>query len=237
MSSVNEMLQVCVNDIVDYVLENGIVIVYSDNKKRKILHEDTIERTFLNGELVTLYDFMKILVNHDIKSLMSMEVKEVDDDEEEVRFTVDLGFRVICQQFGLKYDNTIIRKIFRMFQRRMSELFISDSFEVVEREEDIPTTEEEMDNVYDSLNEINKMYLDLCDIVDTDWDELNFFTVKDWDRQTNDIEVKAEGFEGITGICLNEIQIEIFEERVMDIYDELMEDLLGEKIISEIIEE
>lgn len=233
MSSVNEMLQVCVNDIVDYVLENGIVIVYSDNKKRKILHEDVIERTFLNGELVTLYDFMKILVNHDIKSLMSMEVKEVDDDEEEVRFTVDLGFRVICQQFGLKYDNTIIRKIFRMFQRRMSELFISDSFEVVEREEDIPTTEEEMDNVYDSLNEINKMYLDLCDITDTDWDELNFFTVKDWDRQTNDIEVKAEGFDGVTGICLNEIQIEIFEERVMDIYDELIEELLEKNCVEE----
>lgn len=233
MSSVNEMLQECVNDIVDYVLENGIVIVYSDNKKRKILHEDIIERTFLNGELVTLYDFMKILVNHDIKRLMSMEVKEVDDDEEEVRFTVDLGFRVICQQFGLKYDNTMIRKIFRMFQRRMSELFISDNFEVVEREEDIPTTEEEMDNVYDSLNEINKMYLDLCDITDTDWDELNFFTVKDWDRQTNDIEVKAEGFEGVTGICLNEIQIEIFEERVADIYDELIEEFekFGNKIV------
>lgn len=233
MSSVNEMLQECVNDIVDYVLENGIVIVYSDNKKRKILHEDIIERTFLNGELVTLYDFMKILVNHDIKRLMSMEVKEVDDDEEEVRFTVDLGFRVICQQFGLKYDNTMIRKIFRMFQRRMSELFISDNFEVVEREEDIPTTEEEMDNVYDSLNEINKMYLDLCDITDTDWDELNFFTVKDWDRQTNDIEVKAEGFEGVTGICLNEIQIEIFEERVTDIYDELIEEFekFGNKIV------
>lgn len=233
MSSVNEMLQVCVNDIVDYVLENGIVIVYSDNKKRKILHEDVIERTFLNGELVTLYDFMKILVNHDIRSLMSMEVKEVDDDEEEVRFTVDLGFRVICQQFGLKYDNTMIRKIFRMFQRRMSELFISDNFEVVEREEDIPTTEEEMDNVYDSLNEINKMYVDLCDITDTDWDELNFFTVKDWDRQTNDIEVKAEGFDGVTGICLNEIQIEIFEERVMDIYDELMEELLEKNCVEE----
>lgn len=233
MSSVNEMLQVCVNDIVDYVLENGIVIVYSDNKKRKILHEEVIERTFLNGELVTLYDFMKILVNHDIKRLMSIEVKEVDDDEEEVRFTVDLGFRVICQQFGLKYDNTMIRKIFRMFQRRMSELFISDNFEVVEREEDIPTTEEEMDNVYDSLNEINKMYLDLCDITDTDWDELNFFTVKDWDRQTNDIEVKAEGFEGVTGICLNEIQIEIFEERVTDIYDELIEEFekFGNKIV------
>lgn len=233
MSSVNEMLQECVNDIVDYVLENGIVIVYSDNKKRKILHEDIIERTFLNGELVTLYDFMKILVNHDIKRLMSMEVKEVDDDEEEVRFTVDLGFRVICQQFGLKYDNTMIRKIFRMFQRRMSELFISDNFEVVEREEDIPTTEEEMDNVYDSLNEINKMYLDLCDITDTDWDELNFFTVKDWDRQTNDIEVKAEGFDGVTGICLNEIQIEIFEERVMDIYDELIEELLEKNCVEE----
>ena len=233
MSSVNEMLQECVNDIVDYVLENGIVIVYSDNKKRKILHEDVIERTFLNGELVTLYDFMKILVNHDIRSLMSMKVKEVDDDEEEVRFTVDLGFRVICQQFGLKYDNTMIRKIFRMFQRRMSELFISDNFEVVEREEDIPTTEEEMDNVYDSLNEINKMYLDLCDITDTDWDELNFFTVKDWDRQTNDIEVKAEGFEGVTGICLNEIQIEIFEERVTDIYDELIEELLEKNCVEE----
>lgn len=233
MSSVNEMLQECVNDMVDYVLENGIVVVYSDNKKRKILHEDVIERTFLNGELVTLYDFMKILVNHDIRSLMSMEVKEVDEDEEEVRFTVDLGFRVICQQFGLKYDNTMIRKIFRMFQRRMSELFISDNFEVVEREEDIPTTEEEMDNVYDSLNEINKMYLDLCDITDTDWDELNFFTVKDWDRQTNDIEVKADGFEGVTGICLNEIQIEIFEERVIDIYDELMEELLEKNCVEE----
>lgn len=233
MLNVNEVLKECVNDIVDYVLENGIVIVYSDNEKRKILHEEVIERTFLNGKLVTLYDFMKILVNHDIRSLMSMEVKEVDDDEEEFRFTVDLGFRMICQQFELKYDNTMIRKIFRMFQRRMSEVFISDDFEVVEREEDIPTTEEEMDNVYDSLNEINKMYLDLCYIVDTGWDELSFFTVKDWDRQTNDIEVKAEGFDGVTGICLNEIQIEIFEERVADIYDELMEELLERNCVEE----
>ena len=237
MLNVNEVLQECVDEVIVDTLENGMVISFSNLEERRILHEDTIERVFLNGELVTLYDFMKILVNHDIKSLMSMEIRETDDNEKEVRYTVELGFRFICQQFELKYDNTIIRKIFRMFQRRMSELFISDDFEVVEREEDIPTTEEEMDNVYDSLNEINKMYVDLCDIVDTDWDELNFFTVKDWERETNDIEVKAEGINGMTGICLHEIQVELFEELVMSFYGKLeqarLDGKFGEKIIEE----
>lgn len=235
MLNVNEVLQECVDEVIVDTLENGMVISYSNLEERRILHEDTIERVFLNGKLVTLYDFMKILVNHDIKSLMSMEIRETDDNEKEVRYTVDLGFRMICQQFGLKYDNTTIRKIFRMFQRRMSELFISDDFEVVEREEDIPTTEEEMDNVYDSLNEINKMYVDLCDITDTDWDELNFFTVKDWDRETNDIEVYAEGIKGMMGICLHEIQVELFEELVMNIYDGLTEELLDGKFGNKIV--
>lgn len=233
MLSVNEVLQECVDEVIVDTLENGMVISYSNFEERKILHEDIIEKVFLNGKIVTLYDFMKILVNNDIRSLMSMEIIETDDDEEEVRFTVDLGFRFICQQFGLKYDNTMIRKIFRMFQRRMSELFISDDFEVVEREEDIPTTEEEMDKVYDSLNEINRMYVDLCDITDTDWDELNFFTVKDWERETNDIEVYADGISGMMGICLHEMQVEIFEERVVDIYNGLTEEFekFGSKIV------
>lgn len=235
MLNVNEVLQECVDEVIVDTLENGMVISYSNLEERRILHEDTIERVFLNGELVTLYDFMKILVNHDIKSLMSMEIRETDDNEKEVRYTVDLGFRFICQEFGLKYDNTTIRKIFRMFQRRMSELFISDDFEVVEREEDIPTTEEEMDNVYDSLNEINKMYVDLCDITDTDWDELSLFTVKDWDRQTNDIEVYAEGIKGMMGICLHEIQVELFEELATNMYYNIMEEFeeRGSKIIEE----
>lgn len=233
MLNVNEVLQECVDEVIVDTLENGMVISYSNLEERKIIHEDIIERVFLNGKLVTFYDFMKILVNNDIRSLMSMEVREKDDDGNEVRYIVDWGFRFICQELGLKYDNATIRKIFRMFQRRMSEWFISDDFEVVEREEDIPTTEEEMDNVYDSLNEINKMYIDLCDITDTEWDGLNFFTVKDWERETNDIEVYAEGIRGMMGLCLHELQATLFEELATNMYYHITEEFekRGSKIV------
>ena len=63
--------------------------------------------------------------------------------------------KISIQQYGLKYDRTISYKLFRIFQKRMIDVFTTDEFDILDSWDDVPTVMDE--NAYNSLSEDEKI--------------------------------------------------------------------------------
>lgn len=217
--NIKKELMTLVDEVQDEILMNGMEVCMGG-------HWFTDERAYSNGKLLTLKDYMKILVNNDIKTFMNIEINVQIDDDFKLPVKINNFLRMGIQQYGLKYDRSISYKLFRMFQKRMAEIFSTEEFDLIESEEDVPT---EMDEkTYNSLNELNRLYIDLCRMADNGyWEEWAIFATKDDERLNKEFFIKdgkEMGIDGIKAICKNEMQIELFENKVLDMYQDLCDE-------------
>lgn len=224
--NINKDLMTLIDEVQDEILMNGMIIVWGEQE------EVIEENVFSNGKLVTLIDYMKILVNNDIKTFMNMEMNLHLDDDLILPVKINDFLKMGIQMYGLKYDGTISYKLFRMFQKRLCEIFGTDknSFEYIDSEDNVPNTDEDLEVAYESFNELNKLYIDLCKMVDNGYYEPSaIYTFGDDDERLNDsyFIVNAEDevpLKGLKAICLNEMQMELFKEKIYDLYDDIEEE-------------
>lgn len=224
--NINKELKELVDNIQEEILMNGMEVCMGG-------HWFTDERAFSNGKVITLKDYMRILVNNDIKTFMNIEINIQIDDDLKLPVKINNFLKMGIQQYGLKYDRTISYKLFRMFQKRMVDVFTTDEFDILDSWDDVPTVMDEKS--YNSLNELNRLFIDLCMMMYGYWDAedcCQIYAVKGEERLEDGFFIRngeEMGIEGIHAVCKNEMQIELFESKVCEIYEDLYDEFFEDE--------
>lgn len=224
--NINKELRELVDNIQEEILMNGMEVCMGG-------HWFTDERAFSNGKVITLKDYMRILVNNDIKTFMNIEINIQIDDDLKLPVRINDMLKISIQQYGLKYDRTISYKLFRMFQKRMIDVFTTDEFDILDSWDDVPTVMDEKS--YNSLNELNRLFIDLCMMIYGNWepeDCYKLYAVKGDECLEDGFFIRdgeEMGIAGIKAICKNEMQIELFETKVCEIYEDLYDEFFEDE--------
>lgn len=140
--------------------------------------DGTLEMAYLDGELLDIADFMHILATNDIKKFLNIEMAY--EIEEIGKNTIKSLIKLVCLSEGYKFDNAMARRFFRTSQKIMAEMFISPEPEEVD---EIPEFE-----VIETLAEINKDYIKLCQVVGLEPDKESYY----YDKETKEANEKQK---------------------------------------------
>lgn len=143
----NEFLKESLYDLVVDVVSNGMIV-----------ENDKIEIAYENGKLITIDEFKNIFDNSNIKRFLNIELRY-----EEGKGTVKWFLKQLCNNNGMKLDNAMITRIFKITKEIVNEMMILSD----RNEKDLI----EIKNKYNIIcNDVMQyaLYVERCLIVETE---------------------------------------------------------------------
>lgn len=143
----NEFLKESLYDLVVDVVSNGMIV---DNERIEIAYE--------NGKLITIDEFKNIFDSGNIKRFLSINLKY-----EEGNGTVKWFLKQLCNNNGMKLDNAMANRIFKITKEIVNEMMILSD----RNEKDLI----EIKNKYNIIcNDVMQyaLYVERCLIVETE---------------------------------------------------------------------